>query len=138
MQDQITEDLITIELPKTASKEDLKAIRSELEDMAEIEDIGSLTDRSIDPSTLGLWIQVATGIVGVASSTMPLIQKLMEIVRGKAIKGAKITLANGTVVSIDEASVKDVEKLILAANQPAKPKAGSKKKQTPGKKPVKR
>jgi hypothetical protein len=122
------EDLITIELPSTTPEEDLKALKDQIQKMGDVEDTGSLGERSIDPVTLGLWIQLATGALGVVSTGVPIIQKIVEMIRGKGIKGVKLTLANGTTVSVDDASAKDLEKLIRVANQPARPKRTKKTK----------
>ena len=77
--------------------------------------------------TLNLWFQSQTGVLGAASTGVPIIQKIVEMVRGKGVR-VRRTLANGVTVVVDEISVKDLQKLIQATSQqpgasPA-PKAG--------------
>ena len=111
------EDILTIELPTTLSRTELNSLRDEVIQISGVEDADTQSTRSVDMVTLNLWIQFATGVLGAASTGVPIVQKIVEMVRGKGIKGAKITLANGVTVVADEISLKDLEKLIQASSQ---------------------
>ncbi len=107
-------ETFTIEFPSTAQESDVANIEHELKNVAGVEDAGSMTARSIDVQTLGLWVSAASGVLGLASTGIPLIKTVIEMIRGKGIKGAKVTLANGTSFSADEISMKDLETLMKA------------------------
>lgn len=109
-------DTLMIEFPADVRESDVADIENELKNVAGVEDAGSTTVRSIDVQTLGLWVSAASGIIGLASSGIPLVQSIIGLIRGKGIKGAKITLANGTSFSADEISARDLENLIKASN----------------------
>ncbi len=109
------DDVLTIELPNTLSKTEVKGLRDEIRQLNEVVDADSQIARGVDAVTLGIWIQLATDIFGAVGSGMPIVQKIVELVRGKGIKGAKIVLANGGSVSVDEISVKDLERIIRAS-----------------------
>jgi hypothetical protein len=109
-------ETFTIEFPPDVQESEVANIENELKSVAGVEDAGSMGARSIDVQTLALWVSVATGVVGFAKTAMPLIQSVIEMIRGKGIKGAKITLANGTSFSADEISLKDLENLVKASN----------------------
>ena len=109
-------DTFTIEFPPDVQESDVANIENEVKNVAGVEDAGSMAARSIEVQTLGLWVSAASGIIGLASTGIPLIKTVIEMIRGKGIKGAKITLANGTSFSADEISLKDLENLMKASN----------------------
>ena len=109
-------ETFTIEFPPDVPESDVANIENELKNVAGVEDAGSMGARSIDPISLTLWVSVATGVVGFAKNAIPLVQSVIEMIRGKGIKGAKITLSNGTSFSADEISAKDLENLVKASN----------------------
>jgi hypothetical protein len=110
------EDAFTIEFPRTVSDRELEALQAEIKQVSEVEDAGSMGARGVDPQIM-LWVQVISGVLGVVSTGVPIIQKITEMIRGKGIKGAKITLANGTTISVDHVAAKDLESLFKAARQ---------------------
>ena len=109
-------DTFTIEFPPDVQESDVTDIENELKNVDGVEDAGSTTVRGIDVQMLGLWVSAATGVIGLASSGVPLIKSVIDMIRGKGIKGAKITLANGTSFSADEISLKDLESLIKSTS----------------------
>ena len=108
-------DTFQIEFPSNMQERDVTTIENEIKQVAGVEDAGSMTTRSIDVQTLGLWVSAASGVLGLASTGIPLIKTVIEMIRGKGIKGAKITLANGTSFSADEISMKDLETLMKSS-----------------------
>jgi hypothetical protein len=108
-------DTFMIEFPKEVSDDELKKIQTELGQLEQVQGSGSMGARSIDAQSIMLWVSVATGILGVVKTGVPLVQSIIETLRGKGVKGAKITLANGTSFSADEMSSKDLESLLKAS-----------------------
>lgn len=108
------EDLFSIELPTTVSDSELEALKSEIKQLNDVADAGLEDTRGIDPVSLGIWVQAAAGVLGVVGTAVPIIQKIIEMIRGKGIPGAKITLPNGVTISADEVSAKDLERLLRA------------------------
>ena len=109
------DDTFTIEFPNDVPDSELEIVRAELTSINEVQDAGSMRSRSIDAQSLMLWVSVATGVLGVVKTGVPLIQSITGMFRSKGIKGAKITLANGTSFTADEISPEDLEKLLASS-----------------------
>lgn len=112
------EDIFTIELPRSISDRELEALQAKLKQIREVEDAGSMGARSVDLQSVMLWVQLISGVLGAVSTGVPIVQKIIEMIRDKGIKGAKITLADGTTISADDVSAKDLETLFRAVKQP--------------------
>lgn len=110
------EEIFTIELPATLSREEVETLENDLRAVDGVDDAGSEDARSVDPLTLGVWVQLIGGLLGSLDSGASVVQKIAETIRGKGIKGAKIKFANGTTLSVDEISSKDLQKLMKDAN----------------------
>jgi hypothetical protein len=111
------EDIFTIEFPNTISDSELATLETELKQMAEVENAGSMDARSVDPQALMLWVQLVSGALAAVSTGVPIIQKIAGMFQGRGIKGAKIALPDGTTVSIDDVSPQDLENLIKTLKQ---------------------
>jgi len=108
-------DVFTITLPSSVSENEVEAIEQALKQIESVEDAGSVTTRQLDPATITIWIGVAGAILGVASKGTTIIQRVVEIFRGKGISGAKIKLPNGAEIAVDNASASEIERLMHAA-----------------------
>lgn len=109
-------NIFSIELPTSVSDSDIETLKTEIKELENVTNAGLEDARSgIDPVSLGIWVQTVTGILGLIGTAVPIIQKIIEMLRGKGIKGAKISLANGVVINVDEVSVKELERLLRAA-----------------------
>jgi hypothetical protein len=106
-------DVLEIELPKSMSEDDVLALEQELTELEEVGAAGSTETRAIDPVSIGLWIALATDALGLASA----VGKIAELIRGRGIEGAKLKLPDGTEISVDRASVADIERLLAAARE---------------------
>lgn len=106
-------DLFTVELPKNVAPQQLSDIEQEMRALSGVDEAGTLDARSIDPATIGLWVQAAAGILGVAATAVPLIEKILNMIRGRNIKGAKLRI-NGNEIEVDNTSPEEL-KAILAA-----------------------
>jgi hypothetical protein len=100
-----------IELPPSVSP----ALRAQLEAQvaatAGVDQCGPGDTRSLDPGTLTLWVTLAGTVVTTVGAALPVVKQIIEMCRGKGIKGAKLVLADGSVLQADEISADDLAKL---------------------------
>lgn len=110
-------DILTIALPGSISEAEIAEITQALKEIQAVEsvkDTGSPVQRGVDPATLKVWIEIAVGVVGFVSAAMPLIKKVIAMIRHKGISGAKIKLPSGAEISVDNASPEEIEKILQA------------------------
>ncbi|MCI0691366.1 hypothetical protein L0337_05090 [candidate division KSB1 bacterium] len=110
-------DILTIALPGSISEAEIAEITQALKEIQAVEsvkDTRSPVQRGVDPATIKVWIEVAIGVIGFISAAMPLIKKVIAMIRNKGISGAKIKLPNGTEISVDNASPEEIEKILKA------------------------
>lgn len=121
------DDIFVIEFPSTLPRSEVEALEKEFLNMNGVADAGLDDVRSVDVVTAGVWVKLVADALGAVSAGVPIIQQISQMIHGKGIKGAKINFANGTTVSIDEISTKDLEKLLIVANKSStkKPKKKS-------------
>ena len=105
------EGLFHVKLPVTASPEDVQAIKDQLSDIDTITDVGHISTRNLDPSSMIIWVQLIGGTLSAAVTAVSVIQKVIDIIRNKPIKGATIKFTNGTEVSVDHATTVEIEKV---------------------------
>ena len=97
-------DVFEIELPKDVSAAELHALRGDLRTIQEVEDTGSGDERAIDPASVMLWVQVITGALTAVGTGAAVLEKIVGVLRGRGIKGAKIKLADGTTIDAEQIS----------------------------------
>ena len=110
-------EALKIVLPES-SDEDRKKLVGCVGKMKEIDGVagaGTTQVRAIDPVSIGVWIKLIVEAAGAAGLVVGVVTKIVEMIRGKGIKGAEIQLPNEVVIKVDEASSKDIEDLIVAA-----------------------
>jgi hypothetical protein len=111
---------LTVMLPPSVADEELAAM---LQSIKEVQDVESLQERrppvarGVDPATLKTWIEVAISVVGAISAGLPLIKKIIAMIRTKGILGAKIKLPSGAEISVDNATSEEIEKIVAAIKQ---------------------
>jgi hypothetical protein len=113
----------TISLPQSTSVEQRAEIETALRTDSDIDSTGRFEPRGggIDPASILLWVQIAGGIVTAAGGAAVLVERVVRLLRGKGIKGATITLADGAVLQVDSATASDIERLLKgAARKPRK------------------
>ncbi len=113
-------DILTIALPDSISEADIAEITQAIKEIQAVEsvkDTGSPVPRGVDPATIRVWIEIAVGVVGFVSAAMPLIKKIITLIRGKGISGANIKLPSGAEISVDNATSKEIEKILQAMEQ---------------------
>ena len=104
-------DVFTLSLPKDLSPQQVAELKQGILELDGVDDAGSLDTRSIDPTTVGLWIQAAAGILGGISGAVVLVEKIRDMLRSKNIKGATLRFEGGEV-SFDEISPADLKTVI--------------------------
>jgi len=118
-------DSLSIDLGRDVPPEVVKALREEIAEIEAVERAIPNTTRSADPQALMLWVQVATGAVTALAGAVPVVRALIEAVRRKGIRGAKIRLPNGAEVAVDEADPQQLERLLAQAGGYAAPPPAS-------------
>jgi hypothetical protein len=104
---------LSIEIPEGASQETLRELTDDLRRLEEVEETNEPT-RSVVGTALVL-VKVAGPILEGVSTAVPVVQKIMGLIRGKGVAGAKIELPDGTKLAVDSASAADIERLLEAA-----------------------
>lgn len=103
--------VLEIELPPSVSEEEQAELEKALRQLDDVDDAGPTGTRAIDPASIGLWIKLAADALGLA----PAVGKVVELIRGRRIEGATLKLPDGIEISVDRASVEDIERLLAAA-----------------------
>jgi hypothetical protein len=107
------EDILTIEVPGGLSEEVLKELESTISGLEPVKKVGHTSgDRSLDPASLMLWMELIGGALTVVATAVPLIEKIVGMFRNKKISGVKISMPDGTAVSVDDCTSDDIRKLI--------------------------
>ena len=106
-------EALDIELPGATDKMLAEEIAVELRQMHDIEDTGvsQATRSPLDPATISVWLQLAPAVLAAAGGVMTLMVQIRDLLRRRGIKGAKITLADGTQISADEISIEELKVL---------------------------
>jgi len=110
-------DVFMINLPSSTSKSDVELIQNMLKQIDSVEDAVHKTTRVLDPVSITVLVTLVGSILGVVGTAVPIICKIVETIRGKGISGAKIKLANGNEISVDNASVSEIERIMKASEQ---------------------
>jgi hypothetical protein len=103
-------DRLAIELPPDLSEDEQNELVASIQAIDEVEDAENLgPSRSIDLETISVGVQLATQIGGLVG---PVVKKIVEVIKGRSIKGVKLSFADGTTVAVDEISGKDLDQLL--------------------------
>ncbi len=98
-------DRLTIELPADVTQEQRDELVASLRALDEVTRADDLTSRSVDGATITLGVQLATAMA-------PAVDKVVDTIRGRPIKGVKLTFPEGGSISVDEISGKDLRQLL--------------------------
>ncbi len=105
-------DVFRIHLPEAASPDDAAELASALRD------VDGVVETAADTRSLAaalVLVQVVGGALADVSTALPVVQKVVALIRGKGVTGAKIELPDGTKIAVDSASIDELERLIGAA-----------------------
>jgi hypothetical protein len=103
-------DRLAIELPPDLSEEEQNELVTSIQAIDEVEDAENLgPSRSVDLETISVGVQLATQLGGLVG---PVVKKIVEVIKGRSIKGVKLSFADGTTVAVDEISGKDLDHLL--------------------------
>jgi hypothetical protein len=105
---------IKIEFPANAKSADVEEIEEELNQLNDVEKAKTRRTRSLDIATVSMVVEVAGGVIGVATQAIPLLQKIFGSVKKKEIHGARLTLPDGRIIEVDNTSIEDLERLLQA------------------------
>jgi hypothetical protein len=106
---------LAVELPKDLNEEEQNELVASIRAIDEVEQADNLgPSRSVDLETISVGIQLATQLGGVIG---PVVSKIIEVIRGRNIKGVTVSLPDGTTVAIDEISRKDLDQLLERKEQ---------------------
>jgi len=110
-------NLFTIELPKDAGAA-AGEIQRELAEVDGVARSGVLAARSIDPVTIGVWVQMAAGAFDVGEKLVGALMRVFGIVKEKNIKGAKLKL-EGMQIELGAMSVEEFEQVVARLKKAA-------------------
>jgi hypothetical protein len=100
-----------IEIPANTDPEVFGALRRELGETTGVDQCGPSTTRSLDPASMTMWITLVSTGITTAASLVPVVKQVLELFKRKGIKGAKLKLAGGVTIDVDEISADDLLKL---------------------------
>jgi hypothetical protein len=101
---------LAIELPDDLSEEEQNEVVASIRAIDEVEQADNLgPSRTVDLATISVGIQLATQLGGLIG---PVVNKIIEVIRGRHIKGVTLSLPDGTTLAIDEISGKDLDHLL--------------------------
>jgi hypothetical protein len=101
---------LAIELPPDLSDAEQELLVASLQDLEEVKRADNLgLSRSADLQTISVGVELATQIAGLVG---PVVSKIIDIIRGRRIKGVKLSLPDGKTLAVDEISSKDLDRLL--------------------------
>jgi ferric-dicitrate binding protein FerR (iron transport regulator) len=107
---------LSIEFPRGTSPDTLRAVADELDQLDEVDQTKPSSERSVLGAAL-LLVNVAGPVLQNVATALPVVQKIVEALRGRGVTGATIELADGTKISVDSASAEDIERILEAAKK---------------------
>jgi hypothetical protein len=107
---------LSIEFPRGTPADTVQSVAAQLEQLDEVDRTDAPTERSIVGAAL-LLVNVAGPVLQNVATALPVIQKIIESIRGRGVTGATIELPDGTKISVDSASAEDIERILAAAKK---------------------
>ena len=102
-----------IELPASVDHGALAELEQALGEIDGVDQCGKSTTRSLDPAALMMWVTLVSSVGG----AVPVVKLVVDLFRRKGIKGAKLKLADGSVLEFDEISSDDLQRLVQKAER---------------------
>jgi len=107
---------LRIEFPRDTPQDTVRSVADEVDQLDDVDDTRPETERSIIGAAL-LVVSVAGPVLQNVGTALPVVQKIVELLRGRGVSGATIELPDGTKISVDNASAADIEKILEAAKK---------------------
>jgi ferric-dicitrate binding protein FerR (iron transport regulator) len=107
---------LSIEFPRGTPPDTVRSVADELDQLDEVDQTNAATERSVVGVAL-LLVNVAGPVLQNVATAVPVVQKIIEALRGRGVTGATIELPDGTKVSVDNASAADIERIVEAAKK---------------------
>ena len=107
---------LRIEFPRETAQDTVESVADELGQLDEIDETSRGTERSVLGAAL-LLVNVAGPVLQNVATAVPVVQKIVELLRGRGVSGATIELPDGTKISVDNASAADIERILEAAKK---------------------
>jgi hypothetical protein len=107
---------LSIEFPRGTPADTVQSVAAELDQLDEVDETTAPTERSVIAAAL-LLVNVAGPVLQNVATAVPVVQKIIESLRGRGVTGATIELPDGTKISVDNASAEDIERLVEAARK---------------------
>ena len=101
---------LSIELTGADSAQ-ARDLAEEIESVEGVEFAGTLAARSVDPASLGVWLQLATTAVATAGAAAAVVEKVLGLIRKKGISGV-LKFPDGTSLTLDNISAADLTVLL--------------------------
>jgi hypothetical protein len=95
----------------------MDALLTELRGDAAVSGARALERRALDPQSAMALIQVASGVLGVATTAWGLVERIRKALNARKIVGTHLTLPNGTRVDIDKIDAEQLQALIGGAGK---------------------
>lgn len=122
----MNDDVLEISLPADMPRAELDQLAAELtaefESFPQVEGTSTERTRSVTAASVLVLVKLIAEGAGAATALTTVVGKVVEIVRGRGLKGVTITRPDGTTIAIDQMEAKDLERLMKAAGAtPPKP-----------------
>jgi len=88
-----------------------ETLERELHETPGVDQCGYSNTRSLDPAAMTMWIQLIGTGISTAAALVPVVKQVLGLFKRKGIKGAKLKLAGGVTIDVDEISADDLLKL---------------------------
>jgi hypothetical protein len=105
-------DFVTLSIDREVPADTMAAVLSDLRNVQTVVGARPLEQRALDPQGMMALIQVASGVLTAAGTAWTLIDKIRKALHTQKIKGAHLTMPNGTRVDIDQIDEEQLGQLI--------------------------
>jgi hypothetical protein len=110
-------EFVTLSMETKLPAETMEAVLSELRDVQAVKSARPLEQRALDPQSIMALVEVASGVLGAATSAWTLIDKIRKALHSRKVMGAHLTIPNGMRVDIDQIDEEQLGQLIGGASK---------------------
>ena len=102
-------DRFALELPDDLNEQERDELVASLRDLEGVGSAEVLDARMVDLATISVGVQLAGQVQELLG---PVVEKIVNVVRGRQIKGVKLVFPGGMSIAVDEISGKDLKQLL--------------------------